>query len=112
MDMATLCEHICVSSGTVDNWVAQGILPPPRKRGGKLMWKWAEVDERLTVGTDDNNAFIDAAAERMRLHAQKDPGSKARRDGRKRGRDDEMFEHAETSIFGGMRRRQDDQDPE
>ena len=49
-DIATLCAHICISQTTVDTWVAQGILPPPRKRGGKLMWKWDEVDEYLTNG--------------------------------------------------------------
>lgn len=49
-DMVTLCRHICVSTTTVDNWVAQGILPPPRKRGAKLMWKWSEVDAWLTNG--------------------------------------------------------------
>jgi predicted site-specific integrase-resolvase len=38
-DLQTLCANICVSATTVENWVAQGILPPPRKRGGKLMWK-------------------------------------------------------------------------
>jgi len=50
LDKAMLCRSICASDTTVDNWVAQGILPPPRKRGGKLMWKWSEVDERLTLG--------------------------------------------------------------
>jgi len=50
MDIVTLCDHICVSQNTVDNWVAAGILPPPRKRGGKLMWRWREVDERLALG--------------------------------------------------------------
>lgn len=49
-DMPTLCKHICCSDVTVTKWVAEGILPAPRKRGGKLMWKWSEVDERLTVG--------------------------------------------------------------
>jgi predicted site-specific integrase-resolvase len=63
MDMATLCEHICVSSPTVDKWVLEGILPPPRKRGGKLMWKWSEVDERLTNGS---GAGPDTLAERIR----------------------------------------------
>jgi hypothetical protein len=37
MDKATLCEHICLSERTVDAWVKQGLLPPPRLRGGKLM---------------------------------------------------------------------------
>ena len=50
VDTATLAELICCSAGTVDNWVAQGILPPPVKRGGKNMWKWKEVDEWLTNG--------------------------------------------------------------
>jgi predicted site-specific integrase-resolvase len=63
-DMATLCRHICVSATTVDTWVAQGILPPPRKRGGKLMWKWSEVDEKLTLG--DAGASPETAAERIR----------------------------------------------
>lgn len=63
-DMATLCAHICVSTTTVDTWVAQGILPPPRKRGGKLMWKWVEVDEYLTNGKDAGSP--DADAERVR----------------------------------------------
>lgn len=47
MDAPTLCAHICISAGTLDTWVRQGILPPPRERGGKRMWKWLEVDERL-----------------------------------------------------------------
>jgi predicted site-specific integrase-resolvase len=61
-DMPTLCRHICITPTTVDTWVAQGILPPPRKRGGKLMWKWSEVDEKLTIG----GASPDSTAERIR----------------------------------------------
>jgi predicted DNA-binding transcriptional regulator AlpA len=49
-DAATLASHICVSATTIDNWVAQGIIPAPRKRGGKLMWEWAEVDDWLRNG--------------------------------------------------------------
>ena len=63
-DMPTLCAHICVSTTTVENWVAQGILPKPRKRGGKLMWKWEEVDAYLTVGKSEGSP--DAEAERIR----------------------------------------------
>ncbi len=62
-DMVTLCRNICVSPATVDNWVRDGILPPPRKRGRKLMWKWAEVDQYLT---DGSGGSPDAEAERIR----------------------------------------------
>lgn len=64
MDSPTLAAHICVSAATVDNWVRQGILPPPRKRGGKLMWKWAEVDRYLTDGSVGGSP--DAEAEEIR----------------------------------------------
>lgn len=64
MDTPTLCAHICATPNTVDAWVAQGILPPPRKRGGKLMWKWSEVDQRLTDG--DAATSPDAVADRIR----------------------------------------------
>lgn len=63
-DMATLCKHICATPNTVDSWVAKGILPPPRKRGGKLMWKWSEVDEKLTLGEPDGTP--DTEADRIR----------------------------------------------
>lgn len=62
-DMPTLCAHICASPNTVDSWVTKGVLPPPRKREGKLMWKWSEVDEYLTNG---GVRSPDAAADRIR----------------------------------------------
>ena len=62
-DTPTLARHLSVSQTTVENWVAQRILPPPRKRGGKNMWKWSEVDERLTVG---DVGEPDAQAERIK----------------------------------------------
>jgi hypothetical protein len=64
MDAQMLAKCICVSHTCIDNWVAQGILPAPRKRGGKLMWKWAEVDERLTLGTECTGP--ESQAERIR----------------------------------------------
>lgn len=66
-DMATLCGNICAGATTVDEWVAKGILPPPRKIGGKLMWKWAEVDEMLTAGGQS----LDAEAERIKQNAKR-----------------------------------------
>lgn len=59
-DTMTLARHICVSPSTIENWVAAGILPPPRKRGGKLMWKWSEVDAWLSEG---NNGTVGEATE-------------------------------------------------
>lgn len=64
MDKDTLARHICAGSMTIDRWVDQGILPAPRKRGGKLMWKWAEVDEKLTLGNVGGTP--DAKAEEIR----------------------------------------------
>lgn len=46
-DAATLCAHLCISERTIDAWVKDGILPPARMRGGKRMWKWSEVEERM-----------------------------------------------------------------
>lgn len=43
-DAPTLCAHLCISEGTLDNWIKQGILPPAKPRGGKRMWKWVEVE--------------------------------------------------------------------
>jgi predicted DNA-binding transcriptional regulator AlpA len=49
-DMATLCKHISCAPSTVEKWVADGILPPPRRRGSESLWKWSEVDDYLTHG--------------------------------------------------------------
>ena len=46
-DAPTLCAHLCISEGTLDNWVKQGILPSAKARGGKRMWEWSEVDRRM-----------------------------------------------------------------
>ena len=62
-DMPTLCAHICASPNTVDKWVKDGILPPPRRKGGKQMWKWSEVDEYLSR---DGGEQLDPEAERIR----------------------------------------------
>ena len=50
-DTTTLCAHLCISEGTVDNWVRQGILPAARMVGGKRMWEWAEVERRMRGDT-------------------------------------------------------------
>jgi predicted site-specific integrase-resolvase len=61
-DTATLAAHLSVSPDTVKNWAEQGIIPAPRKRGGKLMWRWREVDAKLAAG----NAGLDDLATRVR----------------------------------------------
>jgi hypothetical protein len=45
VDMDTLCWAICSTPTSVENYVAQGKLPPPRKLGAKRLWKWKEVEE-------------------------------------------------------------------
>ena len=70
-DMPTLCAHICATPNTVDKWVVDGILPPPRKKGGKQMWKWAEVDEYLSR---DGSQSLDPEAERIRNATRKAEG--------------------------------------
>lgn len=62
-DMTTLCLCISATPNTVDKWVVEGILPPPRPRGGKQMWKWIEVDEYLSSG---GARSPDAVADRIR----------------------------------------------
>ena len=59
-DATTLCAHLCISEGTLDNWVRRGILPSARQRGGKRMWKWSEVDH-LMDGDRDNVTPADLA---------------------------------------------------
>lgn len=63
LDRQALAAHICCSDRTVRNWVAKGILPPPRKMGRKLMWKWSEVEEWLTMGKPKPSAGRDRAQE-------------------------------------------------
>jgi hypothetical protein len=64
-DISTLCANICVCERTVDAWVQQGILPPPRMRGGKRMWKWAEVDACLS-GPEDGGVTAESIREATR----------------------------------------------
>jgi hypothetical protein len=68
-DLATLCAHICATPHTVNAWVVQGTLPPPRMRGGKQMWKWSEVDEYLTRGREA--VAPDADAQRIRENVKR-----------------------------------------
>jgi hypothetical protein len=62
MDLPTLAQHLCQSPNTIEKWAKEGIIPPPRRPGRKRMWKWSEVDDRLTAGKDS----LDPQAERIR----------------------------------------------
>lgn len=71
VDMARLCFETCLSDTTVDAWVKLRRLPAPKKRGGKLMWRWREVDDWLENGSPDaqptqDNDRIVAMEEAMR----------------------------------------------
>jgi DNA-binding transcriptional MerR regulator len=46
-DIARLSTNLCLSERTVENWVKQGLLPPPKNKGGKRLWKWTEVERYL-----------------------------------------------------------------
>jgi len=63
LDMDMMCLCLPISSNTVDKWVKDGLLPPPRLKGGKQMWKWSEVDEYLTSGGAQS---LDPEAERIK----------------------------------------------
>jgi len=65
MDLATLAEHICCAGETIEKWVRQGIFPPPRKQGGKNLWRWKEVEKHL-AHADDNAPSLANDAARMR----------------------------------------------
>jgi hypothetical protein len=65
-DKATLGEHISLSERGVDLWVQQGLLPPGRMRGGKLMWRWSEVDERLDRGKPEAQSVEEQVQQRAR----------------------------------------------
>ena len=66
LDIRRLCDEISISERTADAWVRQGILPAPKLRGGKRLWKWAEVERYLDDGGPDASATADPEAERIR----------------------------------------------
>lgn len=59
VDRQRLMVEACLSDETVDAWVRQGLLPEPKKRGGKLMWRWATVDDYLENGNPDEQPSQD-----------------------------------------------------
>lgn len=71
LDTARLCIELCICERTVDAWVRQGILPAPRQRGGKRLWKWTEVESCLDEGAQGVAPLADPEAERIRNATQR-----------------------------------------
>ena len=44
LDIAGLCQYFPISEASVDTYVKKYGFPPARMRGGKRVWKYAEVD--------------------------------------------------------------------
>jgi hypothetical protein len=70
VDMDTLCWAICSTPTSVENYVAQGKLPPPRKLGAKRLWKWKEVEQWVANGPP--NSRIDSMADAVRREREAD----------------------------------------
>lgn len=66
MDIGTLAEHLCISTGTIENWVRMGYLPPSRKVGGKRLWRWQEVERRIAPPDNLIPVSPDEQADRIR----------------------------------------------
>lgn len=54
VDKATLCRETCLGEMTIDRHVDAGVLPPPVKLRGKLLWEWAEVHDWIKNGNPAN----------------------------------------------------------
>ena len=66
VDAARLCQELCICERTAEAWVRQSILPAPRLRGGKRLWKWMEVERYLDDGGPSVSPSADAEAEGVR----------------------------------------------
>lgn len=70
-DLATLSRHLCCGESTIENWVRAGLLPPPKRVGGKRLWVWKEI-ERHIAGTGDPSALsTDQLAEKIYAEASR-----------------------------------------
>ena len=43
-------RQLDMSPDTFDNYVRNGVLPPPKRRGKLTRWKWTEIAEVLDGG--------------------------------------------------------------
>jgi predicted DNA-binding transcriptional regulator AlpA len=65
-DLPTLAEHICAGESTIENWVRLGIFPPPKKVGGKRLWRWKDVERHLAAVGELPASSPDEEAQRIR----------------------------------------------
>lgn len=66
VDKARLMLETCHSERGIDLWVQQEVIPPGRMRGGKLMWKWSEVDACLDRGATEGQSIEEQVRQRTR----------------------------------------------
>jgi predicted DNA-binding transcriptional regulator AlpA len=60
MDTDTLAWALCTCPTSIENYVTQGKLPPPRKLGGKRLWRWKEVEGYLLKDKPQITTIADA----------------------------------------------------
>jgi len=63
--LKTIARNLCCCERTVENLVAEGKLPPPKRLGGKRLWKWEEVCQYIDNPSEDISERIRNAASRM-----------------------------------------------
>ena len=81
MDIAAMCENLCASEGTIDNWVRQGFIPPPRIIGGKRLWKTSAVIAAIDGETpNETTEDIAATVYKATVEASRRYGRKRRSD--------------------------------
>ncbi len=66
VDIARLCRELCICERTADAWVKQGILPAPRNKRGKRLWKWKDVELYLDGDQTTVAPSADSEAEQVR----------------------------------------------
>ncbi len=71
VDIARLCQELCICERTVDAHVKQGLLPPHYKLGGKRLWKWSEVERYIRHGPSETEADRIRNATRRTLAAER-----------------------------------------
>lgn len=71
LDIRRLTNEISISESTVEAWVKQGLLPPPKNKGGKRLWKWTEV-ERYLDGSEGKG--LDQELEDIRNETKRQAG--------------------------------------